>query len=82
MQREFDTVGRILPNQIPVRKGIEQEIKSVGCILPRMFFVPEGEKKKFQKAQNQHGEGIFNPFCFINPSPDQKKVFPSVPFDL
>jgi hypothetical protein len=39
MQREFDTVGRILPKQIPVRKGIQPEIKSVGCILPCMFLV-------------------------------------------
>jgi hypothetical protein len=43
MQREFDTVGRILPKQIPVRKGIEPEIKSVGCILPCMFLVGKGE---------------------------------------
>jgi hypothetical protein len=78
MQREFDTVGRILPNQIPVRKGLQQEIKSVGCILPCMFLVGEGEKKKFQKVQNQHGEGIFNPFCSIKPSPDQKKVSPAI----
>jgi hypothetical protein len=43
MQREFDTVGRILPKQIPVRKGLQPEIKSVGCILPCMFLVGEDE---------------------------------------
>jgi hypothetical protein len=52
MQREFDTVGRILPKQIPVRKGIEPEIKSVGCILPCMFLVGEGETVAFQGRLN------------------------------
>jgi hypothetical protein len=47
-----------------------------------MFLVPEGEKLALHQDQIQSGEGIFNPFRFINPSLDQKKVLPSVPFDL
>jgi hypothetical protein len=50
MQREFDTVGRILPKQIPVRKGIQPEIKSVGRILPCMFLVGKGEIVAFHQA--------------------------------
>jgi hypothetical protein len=42
-----------------------------------MFLVPEGEKLAFYHAQNQSGEGIFHPYRFINPSPDQKKVSPA-----
>jgi hypothetical protein len=82
MQQEFDTVGCILPNQMRVRMSRRREIRSVGCILPRMFLVPEGEKLALHQDQIQSGEGIFNPFRFINPSLDQKKVLPSVPFDL
>ena len=66
MQREFDTVARILPNQIPVRKGIQPEIKSVGRILPCMFLVGEGEIVAFHRAQLPNQEkGFAIPFCFI-----------------
>jgi hypothetical protein len=34
-----------------------------------MFLVPEGEKLAFHHAQNQSGEGIFNPFLFHQAKP-------------
>jgi hypothetical protein len=77
--RKKKTVARALPNQMRVRMSRRREIKSVGCILPRMFLVREGEKLAFYQAQNQSGKGIFNPFRFIKPSsPNQEKGF-SIP---
>ena len=63
-----------------VRRSFRREIRSVGCILPRMFLVPEGEKLAFDQAQNQYGEGIFNPFLFYHAKPQKKGDLPRNPF--
>jgi hypothetical protein len=70
--RKRKTVARALPNQMRVRMSRRREIKSVGCILPRMFLVREGKKLAFHHVQNQSGKGIFHPFLFHYAKPQRK----------
>ncbi len=77
--RKKKTVARALPNQMRVRMSRRREIKSVGCILPRMFLVREGEKLAFHHVQNQSGEGIFHPFLFHQAKPPNMEKGFSIP---
>ena len=62
-----------------VRMSRRREIRSVGCILPRMFLVPEGEKLALHQDQIQSGVGIFNPFLFHQAKPQKKGDLPRNP---